>query len=132
MGLITYVNSAVNQRWYFADVKTTDRPVKGEQPADMCWCNDTRELFVWSGVAWLSILSAAQSNIASGRDAVVEFATQKVITHNLNSALARVVFSTTWQTTYDVVSQDANTLTVEFGTEVPAGGGTLIWIAVAS
>jgi len=54
--------------------------------------------------------------------------TTAVIVHNLNNANAQLVSmpSTTWQTSVALISQDANTMTVEFATECPAGGGTMI------
>lgn len=53
--------------------------------------------------------------------------TQAVATHNLGNANARVIgMSATWQTTLRVLSQTANDVTIEFGTECPTGGGTLI------
>lgn len=58
--------------------------------------------------------------------AVAATDTTAVITHNLGSASANLVgFSSSWHTSFIVLSQDANTITVEFGTECPAGGGTI-------
>lgn len=58
--------------------------------------------------------------------AVVATDTTAVITHNLGSASANLVgFSSSWHTSFIVLSQDANTITIEFGTECPAGGGTI-------
>jgi hypothetical protein len=49
-----------------------------------------------------------------------------IITHNLNSASASIVgFNATWHTSFVVLSQTANTITIEFGTECPTGGGTI-------
>jgi hypothetical protein len=63
---------------------------------------------------------------------VVAGATTAVITHGLGSISAKVVgFSATWHTSFVVLSQTANTITIEFGTECPAGGGTIINVEVA-
>jgi hypothetical protein len=53
-------------------------------------------------------------------------ASSAVITHNLNNIAAKIIgFSSTFHTAFRVVTQDANSITVELTTEAPAGGGTL-------
>lgn len=61
-----------------------------------------------------------------GPIAVAEGDITAVITHNLNSASASLIgFSASWHTSHKVVSQTANAITIEFGTSVPTGGGTI-------
>jgi hypothetical protein len=57
---------------------------------------------------------------------VPEGALTKVVTHNLNDAAAVVARATpSWLTRTRTVSRDANTLTLGFNVEAPAGGGEL-------
>jgi hypothetical protein len=59
---------------------------------------------------------------------VAATAISATIPHSLNSATAKLMgWSTTWHTTLKVLSpQTVSTIPVEFGTEVPPGGGLLI------
>ena len=61
-----------------------------------------------------------------GPQSISAGATNAVITHNLGSASARVIgFSSSWFTGFSVGVQDADTITLEFDTECPPGGGTI-------
>lgn len=53
-------------------------------------------------------------------------ATSAIIVHNLGSTSANIVgFTPNWFTGYRQIAQDANTITIEFSTECPPGGGTI-------
>lgn len=58
--------------------------------------------------------------------AVAAGAFQAIITHNLGSTAAKLIgFTPNWQTGFSLISQTANTITIEFSVECPTGGGTL-------
>ena len=89
-------------------------------------------------LAWNNTLDALVNVLFSGGTgtggnvtvvvlSVAAGAANATIPHGLNSAAAKLVgSSTTWHTTVKVGAQTTSTIAVEFGTEVPAGGGTLI------
>jgi hypothetical protein len=57
---------------------------------------------------------------------VLAGASSAVITHALGSLTAKLIgFTPTWLTDFRVVSQTADTITLELGTECPTGGGTI-------